>query len=398
MSKYVIIVPDGAADEPIELFAGKTAIEAAETPNMDRISAEGRQGLVRTVPDGMDPGSDVAQMSLLGYDPARFYTGRAPIEAAAQGIKLGASDWVFRCNLVTIADGQMADHSAGHISTEEATSLIQALQAQVTDEQLSFHPGVSYRHLLVCKDMNFAVRTYPPHDHIGTAVEKLLPRGKGADLLIDLMNVSQQVFADHDVNRVRRDLGENQVSSIWLWGQGKRAHLESFRRRFGLNGVAITAVDLVRGLAKLVGFDLIEVPGATGLFDTNYQGKAQAAIEALIDYDVVFVHIEAPDEASHGGNAETKKAAIEHVDKYIVGPVLEALQEYENWRIMVLPDHPTPVRHGAHSAEPVPFAMAGTGVTGILHLGFGESNAAGSGFRIEKGHELMEYFLKSAAR
>ncbi len=398
MSKYVIIVPDGAADEPIELFDGKTAIEAAETPNMDRISAEGRQGLVRTVPDGMDPGSDVAQMSLLGYDPARFYTGRAPIEAAAQGIKLGASDWVFRCNLVTIADGQMADHSAGHISTEEATSLIQALQAQVTDERLSFHPGVSYRHLLVCKDMNFGVRTYPPHDHIGTAVEKLLPRGKGADLLIDLMNVSQQVFADHDVNRVRRDLGENQVSSIWLWGQGKRAHLESFRRRFGLNGVAITAVDLVRGLAKLVGFDLIEVPGATGLFDTNYQGKAQAAIEALGDYDVVFVHIEAPDEASHGGNAEMKKAAIEHVDKYIVGPVLEALQEYENWRIMVLPDHPTPVRHGAHSAEPVPFAMAGTGVTGILHLGFGESNAAGSGFRIEKGHELMEYFLKSAAR
>lgn len=398
MTKYVIIVPDGAADEPIDLFGGKTALEAAETPNMDRIATQGRQGLVRTVPDGMDPGSDVAQMSLLGYDPARYYTGRAPIEAAAQGIQLGAADWVFRCNLVTIADGKMADHSAGHISTEEGASLLQTLQTRITDERLSFHPGVSYRHLLVCRGMSFDVRTYPPHDHIGTPVEKLLPRGKGADILIELMNLSRQVFADHDVNRVRRDLGENPVSSIWLWGQGKRAHLESFRKRFGIRGAAITAVDLVRGLARLVGFSLIEVPGATGLFDTNYQGKAAAAIKALEDHDLVFVHIEAPDEASHGGHAEIKKAAIERVDKHIVGPVLEALERFERWRILVLPDHPTPVRHGAHSAEPVPFAMAGTGVTGILHLGFGESNAARSGFRIDNGYELMEYFLKSAGR
>jgi 2,3-bisphosphoglycerate-independent phosphoglycerate mutase len=396
MTKYVIIVPDGAADEPIEMFDGKTALEAAETPNMDRITTQGRQGLVRTVPEGMEPGSDVAQMSLLGYDPARCYTGRAPIEAAAKGIKLGSADWVFRCNLVTIADGRMADHSAGHISTEESASLLEALQARIADERLSLHTGVSYRHLLVCRGMDFDVRTYPPHDFLGTDVEKLLPRGKGADLLIELLNLSQQVFADHDVNRVRRDLGENQVSSIWLWGQGKRAHLESFRKRFGLRGVAITAVDLVRGLAKLVGFDLIEVPGATGLFDTNYQGKAAAAIEALNDHDLVFVHIEAPDEASHGGNAPVKKAAIEQIDRHIVGPVLEALERFENWRILVLPDHPTPVRHGAHSAEPVPFAMAGTGITGILHLGFGESNAAKSGFRIDNGHELMEYFLKSA--
>ena len=398
MTKYAIIVRDGAADEPIELFGGKTALEAAETPNMDRITTQGRQGLVRTVPGGMDPGSDVAQMSLLGYDPARYYTGRAPIEAAAQGIKLGASDWVFRCNLVTIADGKMADHSAGHITTEEGASLLRDLQTRITDERLSFHPGVSYRHLLVCRGMDFDVRTYPPHDHIGTAVEKLLPRGKGADMLIELMNLSRQVFADHDVNRVRRDLGENQVSSIWLWGQGKRAHLESFRKRFDISGAAITAVDLVRGLARLVGFDLIEVPGATGLFDTNYQGKAAAAIKALEDHDLVFVHIEAPDEASHGGHAEIKKAAIEEIDKHIVGPVLEVLERFESWRILVLPDHPTPVRHGAHSAEPVPFAMAGTGVTGILHLGFGESNAARSGFRIENGCELMEYFLKSAGR
>lgn len=395
MSKYVIIVPDGAADEPLEVFGGKTPLEAAETPNMDRISIEGRQGLVHTVPDGFEPGSDVAQMSLLGYDPARYYTGRAPIEAAARNIRLGMDDWVFRCNLVTIADGLMADHSAGHITTEEAGSLIQELQKHISDERISLYTGVSYRHLLVARGMEFDVRTYPPHDHIGKPVEKLLPRGKGADLLIQLMNQSQQLFAGHDINRVRQDLGENQVSSIWLWGQGKQARLDSFRKRYGLKGAAITAVDLVRGLAKLVGFDLIAVPGATGFLDTNYEGKGLAAIQALDEYDLVFVHVEAPDEAGHEGNAEAKKQAIEQVDKHVVGPILEALPRYDNWRLLLLPDHPTPVGTGAHSSAPVPFAMAGTGVTGILHAGFSENNAAKAGLRIERGCELMEYFLKS---
>jgi 2,3-bisphosphoglycerate-independent phosphoglycerate mutase len=251
---------------------------------------------------------------------------------------------------------------------------------------------------MVFAGADFDVRTYPPHDHIGTAVEKLLPRGKGADQLIALMNLSQQVFADHDVNKVRRDLGENQVSSIWLWGQGRQIRLESFRKRFHLAGAAITAVDLVRGMAKLVGFDLIDVPGATGYIDTDYAGKGAAAIAALDEYDLVFVHIEAPDEASHISNVELKKTAIEQIDRHIVGPVLDAVQQHTNWRILVLPDHPTPVSNGAHSPEPVPFAMAGTGVTGILNTTFGETNAAQSGFRIEKGHELMEYFLRSAAR
>lgn len=395
MSKYVIIVPDGAADEPLEIFGGKTPLEAAETPNMDRISIEGRQGLVHTVPDGFEPGSDVAQMSLLGYDPARYYTGRAPIEAAARNIRLGMDDWVFRCNLVTIADGLMADHSAGHITTEEAGSLIQELQKHISDERISLYTGVSYRHLLVARGMDFDVRTYPPHDHIGKPVEKLLPRGKGADLLIQLMNQSQQLFAGHDINKVRQDLGENQVSSIWLWGQGKQARLDSFRKRYGLHGAAITAVDLVRGLAKLVGFDLIAVPGATGFLDTNYAGKGLAAIQALDEYDLVFVHVEAPDEAGHEGNAEAKKQAIEQVDQHVVGPILEALPRYDNWRLLLLPDHPTPVGTGAHSAAPVPFAMTGTGVAGILHAGFSENNAAKAGLRIERGCELMEYFLKS---
>jgi len=391
--KYVIIVPDGAADEPIEQFAGQTALEAAETPNMDKVSTLGRQGLAVTVPDDMEAGSDVAQMSLLGYDPRRYYTGRAPIEA--RNIKLSMEDWVFRCNLVTIADGKMIDHSAGHISTPEATSLIKELDEQIGSDQICFYPGVSYRHLLVFRGRDFDVHTCPPHDHIGTAIEKLLPRGKGSDILIDLMARSQQLFTGHDINKVRKDLDENQVSSIWLWGQGKKAQMERFQKRFGLRGAAITAVDLVKGLAKLIGFDLINVPGATGFIDTNYQGKASAAMEALEEYDIVFVHIEAPDEAAHGGNPEMKKKAIELIDKHIVGPVFEALQKYESWRILVMPDHPTPVRTCAHSPEPVPFAMAGESITGILHTTFGETNAAKSGFRIDNGFELMEYFLKS---
>jgi 2,3-bisphosphoglycerate-independent phosphoglycerate mutase len=395
MTKYAIIVPDGAADEPLEQFGNKTVLEAAETPNMDKISMEGRQGVVRTVPAGMEPGSDVAQMSMLGYDPLRYYTGRAPIEAVARNIELSADDWVFRCNLVTIADGKMADHSAGHISTEEASKLIKELQECLGNEQLCFHAGVSYRHLLLFKGVGFDVQTYPPHDCIGRPIEKILPRGKGAEMLINLMARSQQLFTNHDINKVRKDLGENQVSSIWLWGQGKKAQMESFQKRFGIRGVAITAVDLVRGLSKLIGFDLIDVPGATGFVDTNYQGKASAAIKALEEYDIVFIHVEAPDEAAHEGNAELKKKAIERIDKYVVGPVLEALRKYEGWRILVMPDHPTPLRSCAHSAEPVPFAMAGAGISGILNMTFSEANAAKSGLRIDNGFELMEYFLKS---
>lgn len=394
-TKYVIIIPDGAADEPLEQFDGQTPIEAARTPNMDKISTMGKQGLIQTVPANMEPGSDVAQMSLLGYDPKRYYTGRAPIEAVARNIQLSPDDWVFRCNLVTIADGKMADHSAGHISTAEGSSLIEEMDNQFGTEQLRFHTGVSYRHLLVFKGLDFDVQTYPPHDHIGMPMDKLLPRGKGADILIDLMARSQQIFTGHDVNKVRKDLGENQVSSIWLWGQGKRAQMESFEKKFGKRGAAITAVDLVKGLAKLIGFDLISVPGATGFIDTNYQGKASAAIKALDEYDIVFVHVEAPDEAGHSCNAEMKKKAIELIDEHVVGPIFEALQNHESWRVLVMPDHPTLTRTGAHSSEPVPFAMAGDNISGILHTTFGETNAAKSGFRIENGFELMEYFLKS---
>jgi len=393
--KYAIIIPDGAADEPLKQLGNKTIFEAARTPNLDQLSSTGRQGIVRTIPNDMPAGSDVAMMSVLGYDPTQYYTGRAPIEAAARSIDLTDQDWVLRCNLITIADARMADHSAGHISTEEAAKLIEQLNKLLGNEQTKFFPGVSYRHLLRLRGIDLDVQTQPPHDIIDEPIDKNLPRGKGAEMLIDMMARSQQLFAQHEISRVRRDLGENPVSSIWLWGQGKKAALRSFSERFGLTGAAITAVDLVKGLSKLIGFELINVPGATGFVDTNYAGKGTAAIEALKKYDIVFVHVEAPDEAGHSGIAEIKKKAVEQIDQFIIGPVLNSLQAYEKWRILVMPDHPTPIATRAHSADPVPFAMAGTGIENILAKTFSEANAKQSGLKIENGFELMEYFLKT---
>ncbi len=392
--KYVIIIPDGAADEPQEIYGGKTVIEAAHTPNIDWISKNGKQGMAKTVPKNFTPGSDVAMMSLLGYDPNQYYSGRAPIEAAAMGIPMKQDDWIFRCNLVTFSDKNMADHSAGHIPTKEANILINDFAQAIENPDIKFYTGVSYRHLCLMHNQNFKVKTQPPHDIIGQPVDKNLPKGKGSELLVDLMARSQQFFAQHEINKVRKDLGENPVSSIWLWGQGQQAFLDKFSRKFGLKGAAITAVDLVRGLAKLIGFDLIDVPGATGYVDTNYTGKASAAIKALQDNDIILVHVEAPDEAGHAGSADIKKLAVENIDKFIVGPVLEHLKTYPSWRILVMPDHPTPVRTQAHSGDPVPFAMAGTKVDGVLKESFSEPNAQKTALYIENGSELMEYFLK----
>ncbi len=394
-AKYVIVIPDGAADNPQDCFDGKTVIEAAHTPAMDAVAAEGRQGICHTVPDKMTPGSDVAMMSLLGYDPSQYYTGRAPIEAVALGIDPGADDWVFRCNLVTTADNEMMDHSAGHIPTKEASQLIHELAALIPDPAVRFYTGVSYRHLCVISGQDFSkVTTQPPHDIIGEKISKNLPKGKNAEFLNHLIAQSVQLFQNHPINGVRSDLGENPVSSVWLWGQGQKAHLEKFSAKYGKTGAVITAVDLVRGLAHLIGFDLIDVPGATGYLDTNFAGKGEAAIEAMDKYDVVLVHVEAPDEAGHAGNPEHKKKAIEMIDKFIVGPVFEALQTYEQWRILVMPDHPTPVAERCHIGEPVPFAMAGTGIKGVLQKPYCEKNSFESGFEINTGADLMEYFLK----
>jgi 2,3-bisphosphoglycerate-independent phosphoglycerate mutase len=389
-------VPDGAADKPLKVFGGKTIFEAAEKPNIDFIAINGRQGLCQTVPPTLQPGSDVAIMAVLGYDPAKYYTGRAPIEAVAQGINVTENDWIFRCNLVTTADGKMVDHSSGHISSEEGKQFIEELNKAFGNEQVKFYPGVGYRHLMIIKGYDFPdLQLHPPHDNIGVDIAKLLPRGKNADILIDLIKKSVKLFKGHKINLLRRDLKKNEASSIWLWGHGKKARMELFEKKYGLKGAAITAVDLVKGLANLIGFDFIKVEGATGYFDTDYRAKGLAAIEAIKKYDIVLVHVEATDEAGHAGKSDVKKKALEDIDKYIVGPVMTELKKYENWRILVMPDHPTPVSTQGHTGEAVPFAMMGDGISGEVHLPFGEKNAANTGIKIDNGYELMEFFLKS---
>ncbi len=394
--KYALIIPDGAADEPLDLLGGRTPLEVSTLPNINWVSTNGRQGRVRTVPRNFSPGSDVCIMSLLGYNPAKDYSGRAPLEAAAQSIEVAGSDLVFRCNLVTIVEGIMDDFTAGHISTNEAATIIEDLNRHVGAEDAKFYPGVSYRHLLVLKDAaEINCECTPPHDIIGKKVQAYLPKGAGAERVRYIMEQAEGLLYNHEINDVRRELEENQASHIWLWGQGRSQAMEPFQERFGLRGAVIAAVDLVRGLARLVGMDIIHVPGATGYLDTDYRGKGQAAVEALDEYDLVIVHVEAPDEAGHNGDAKAKIQALERVDKHIVGPVLEKLRGFDAWKILIAPDHPTPVDKRTHTADPPPFCLAGEGVQAVLERPFTERSAEGSDLQIDPGHSLMPYFLKS---
>jgi len=397
--KYALILPDGAADDPVAELGGKTPLAVARKPHMDWVAMNGRQGTARTVPEGYLPGSDVATLSVIGYDSRKYYTGRAPIEAAARRLNVGPNDIVYRCNLVTIADGKMEDFTAGHIRQQEAERLIADLNTNLGNDKLSFHVGVGYRHLMIQRDaIGTKVEATPPHDIPGESVQKYLPAGKGSEEIRELMERSQALLAEHEVNRVRRELGENPATSIWLWGQGPMPKLDRFRDRFGVRGAAIGAVDLFRGVAVCVGWSLIDVPGATGFIDTNYHGKGQAAVSALDEYDLVAVHVEAPDEAGHMGECAEKIKAIEQIDEHIVGPVLEKLRTFDEWRILVAPDHPTPVSHKTHTAEPPPFCMAGTNVRGIQQEPYTEENARQSDLHVDPGHELMEYFLKHGCK
>jgi len=394
--KYAIIIPDGAADEPLDALGGRTPLEAAETPNMDWIAQQGRLGLVRTVPDGFESGSDVATMSLLGYDPAVYHTGRAPLEAAAQRIPLASTDWVFRCNLVTVIDGVMKDHSAGGISDAEAARLLVDLRQVVQLPNVEFHKGVSYRNLMVCRgDMHFDVRTKPPHEIPEEPIASHLPKGQGADLLQQIMDWSAKLFADHEINRERRKRGVNPATQVWLWGQGHAPSMPTFAERFGVgSGCMITGVDLLRGLAVLLGWEVQEVEGMTSFHDTNYAGQGDATADMLDRYDLVLSHIEAPDEASHIADWKTKVAAIEHIDRYIVGPVLEKMRGMTDWRILVMPDHPTNIGTRKHGYAPPLFAMAGSDIKDASGNTYSERNAAGTGLKFDKGHELMGYFLR----
>ncbi|WP_428386607.1 cofactor-independent phosphoglycerate mutase [Mucisphaera sp.] len=401
--RYVIIIPDGAADMPLEDLDGKTPFEAAAIPNMDRLAASGRLGTAVTTPSGMPCGSDTCSMCLLGYDPAKYHTGRAPLEAAALGIALSDTDWIFRVNLVTVVEGLMQDHSAGAIRSDEGRQLLEAIEAAAAIEGMTFHPGVSYRNIMVdrsgSRDWSKLV-TVPPHDVPGEPIRKHLPKGaKDAELLQDLIATSEIVFAEHDVNLTRQEMGEAAATHVWPWGQGLKPQLPPFSEVYGRRGAMITAVDLLAGISELIGWDRLDVPGQTSYHDNDYEAAGRHGIAALNDYDVVCVHIEAPDEASHAGDAATKVAAIEAIDKHVVGPIHESLEARgENWRMLIMPDHYTSVETRKHDPTPVPFLIAGHKMNGIVERPFTEEAANGADLKIAHGHELMEFFLDSGMR
>ncbi|MFA4843042.1 MAG: cofactor-independent phosphoglycerate mutase [Candidatus Omnitrophota bacterium] len=396
--KYIVLVGDGMADYPLKELGERTPLEAARTPNMDFIAQNGKLGLVKTIPDNAAPGSDVANISILGYDPAKFYTGRGPIEAANLMIDLEDEDVAFRCNLVTVSGDILTDYSAGHISSKEAGILIKSVDQKLGTNRIRFYPGVSYRHIMLVKrgteEHLDRLECKPPHDIRGQSIAENLPKGDNADLLIKLMQESRAILESHEINLVRIDLKENPANMIWLWGQGKKPAMPKFADKFGVSGSVISAVDLIKGLGRILGLEVINVPGATGYYDTNYAGKAKAALDSLNKSDFVFVHVEAPDEAGHNGDLREKIAAIERFDQLVVGTVLNAYKIKMNFRILVMPDHATPISVRTHTSEAVPFAIFGKGIVPGRAAGYNEKEAGKSDFYFEKGHELMEYFIK----
>jgi len=393
--KYAVLVGDGMSDYPLKELDGRTPLEVARIQNMDEIARKGQLGLAGMIPAGYTPGSDVAILSILGYDPRQYYTGRAPLEAAKLGVELGPEDIAFRCNLITVNEGLITDYSGGHISSDEAGELIGFLEQKLGTQSIRFHPGVSYRHICVIGNRDLVqIDCTPPHDMIGQSIEKKLPRGKGAQQLVELMERSYELLCDHDINKARVDRGQNPANMIWLWGQGFSPQIPPFGDRFGIGGGVISAVDLVKGIAILIGLESIEVPGATGYYDTNYEAKADYALRYLEEKDFVVVHLEAPDEASHNADLYQKIKAIEKFDRLIVGPIWRKLCKQRQFRIIVMPDHSTPIELRTHTADPVPFAWCGQGLTEDEALVFSERSAAKSDLRISDGYQLRRRFIK----
>lgn len=391
--KYVILLGDGMADHPVDSLGGRTPLQAANKPDMDLVASQGCSGLVRTVPEGLPPGSDVANLSVLGYDPQKYYSGRAPLEAAAMGVDLAKDDIAFRCNFVTVTNGLMEDYSAGHITSDEGREPIKSLKQLMPGERL--YSGVSYRNLLVLKAGAEAMCT-PPHDIMNQPIVDYLPRGKDSELLIELMKASVPILASHPVNKKRIAEGKKPANMIWLWGQGPAPSIPKFKEQFGLRGAMISAVDLLKGIGTYAGLEVIDVPGATGEIDTNYTGKVQAALKALKRLDFVYLHIEAPDEAGHEGDVELKVRAIELFDQDVVGPVIRGLKASgEDWRVLLLPDHATPISLRTHTREPVPFAMMGKGILPDRVERFDEEAAKSGGFGIIDGKKLLGLLIKN---
>lgn len=400
--KYIVILGDGMADYAVDAFEGKTVLDVAEKPNIDFMSENGELGLVKTVPDGLKPGSDVANLSVMGYDTKKCYTGRSPLEAASIGVTLRDDDVTFRTNLVTLSgeenyeDKTMVDYSAGEITTKESSELIAAVEKELSEEMLHYYSGVSYRHLLVWQGGSTNVELTPPHDISDRKIKDYLPKGENAEKLLDMMKKSEKILMNHPVNKKRIAEGKNPASSIWVWGEGRKPALESFKEKFGLSASVISAVDLIKGIAVCAEMNSIDVDGATGTYETNFDGKARAALKALENgSDFVYIHMEAPDECGHQGDAANKKLSVELIDKKVVGFLREELRKKGiDYKMLIMPDHPTPISLKTHVSDPVPYVIYDSTKTTGSGLSYNEKNAEKTGIIEPVGYKLMEKFLE----
>lgn len=402
--KYIVILGDGMADYAVDAFEGKTILDVANKPNIDFMSQNGELGIVRTVLDGMKPGSDVANLSVMGYDTTKCYTGRSPLEAASIGVDLKDTDVTFRTNLVTLSSDEeyenktMLDYSAGEITTAEARELISAVEEKLHTDFAHFYGGVSYRHLLVWDKGSTNVRLTPPHDISDRKITDYLPKGDNAEQLLDFMKKSQEILINHPVNQKRIKEGKNPANSIWVWGEGSKPQLDNFYDKFSLKASVISAVDLIKGIAKCADMKSIDVEGATGNWDTNFDGKAEAALDTLLKdgADFVYIHMEAPDECGHQGNAEKKKLSVELIDEKVVGFLREKLNEAGvDYKMMILPDHPTPISLKTHVSDPVPYVIYDSRKEGGSGLTYNEENAKSTGIYEPIGHNLMKHFIEN---
>ncbi len=403
MMKYAVVLCDGMADYPLEALGGKTPMTVANKPNMNRLARQGNVGMVKTVGDGLKPGSDVANLSVIGYAPKQYYSGRSPLEAASIGIDLKESDVTFRCNLVTLSDEEnyedrtLVDYCADDISTAEAKVLVEYLAEQLNNEEFTLYSGVSYRHCLVWDNGTTEVGTLtPPHDITGRKIKEYIPSHPAAQKLYQMMQKGYKLLKEHPINQARIARGLRPANAIWLWGEGRKKPLASFEQKYGIKGAVVSAVDLIKGIGKLAEMEVLEVAGATGYIDTNFEGKTQAAIAALANgCDFVYLHLEAPDECGHRCELENKVKALELIDQKVIGPLVEALEEYEDYKVMILPDHATPLTLKTHVSDPVPFLMYHKNGEASRSVPlFDEEHAAETGLFIEQGDTIMEQFIK----
>ncbi len=401
--KYIVILGDGMADYPVDFFDGKTILEVADKPTIDYMSQHGELGMCKTVQDGMKPGSDVANLSVMGYDTKKCYTGRSPLEAASIGVEMKDDDVTFRTNLVTLSDEEnyedktMLDYSSGEITTEESTQLMKAIAKELDTDAIKFYPGISYRHLCVWNGGSTNVSLTPPHDISDKRVGEHLPKGDGADKLLEMMKASEKILKEHPVNKARVEKGLNPATSIWLWGEGTKPSVGSFYEKYGLKGSVISAVDLIKGIAKCAGMESIDVPGATGNCETNWEGKARAALDAILGgSDFVYIHMEAPDEMGHQGKPEKKKLAVETIDNMVVKFLKDELERRGiDYRMLIMPDHPTPISLKTHVSDPVPYVIYDSRNTDNgSGLAYTENNGKKTGVYVEKGYTLMDKFLE----